>query len=67
MKQIKLYHKSYCRILRKVIREAKRLHYNKSITSAENRIKTTWHIIDRETGCKNNNNKDTLPEIFQYH
>jgi hypothetical protein len=63
----KLYYKSYCRILRKVIREAKRLHYNKLITSAENKIKTTWRIIDRETGRKNNNNKDTLLKIFQYH
>jgi hypothetical protein len=65
--KFKLYYKSYCRIPRKVIREAKRLHYNKLITSAENKIKATWSIIHRETGRKNTNNKDTLPEIFQYH
>jgi hypothetical protein len=59
----KLYYKSYCRILRKVIREAKRLHCNKLITSAKNRTKTSWHIIDRETGCKSNNNKDTTRNI----
>ena len=61
----KIYYKTYCSILRRVIREAKRLHYNRLIVSAEDRIKATWNIINRETGRKNNNNKDTLPKIFQ--
>jgi hypothetical protein len=46
-------------ILRRVIREAKRKYYNRIITSAEDKIKTTWNIIDIETGHKSNN-KDCL-------
>jgi hypothetical protein len=52
-------------ILRRVIREAKRKYYNQLITSAENKIKTTWNIIDTETGRKNNNNKEFLPKTFK--
>jgi hypothetical protein len=47
------------------MREAKRLYYNKLIASAENRIKTTWRIINMEIGHKNNNNKDSLPKSFK--
>jgi hypothetical protein len=56
----KPYYRSYCIILRRVIRDAKRKYYNCLITAAENKIKTTWNIIDIETGQKNNNNKEEL-------
>jgi phage FluMu gp28-like protein len=61
---LKSYYKSYCRIIRRVIIEAKRLHYNRLIESAEDRVKTTWSIINRETGQKINN-IDSLPKSFQ--
>jgi hypothetical protein len=61
---LKSYYKSYCRILRRVIREAKRLHYNRLIESAEDTVKTTWSIINRETGQKINN-IDSLPKSCQ--
>jgi hypothetical protein len=59
----KSYYRSYCLILRRVIREAKRKYYNRLIASAEDKIKATWNIIDIETGWKNN--KDCLPKTFQ--
>lgn len=35
------------------------------MTSAKDKIKTTWNIIDIEAGWKSNNNKDCLPKTFQ--
>jgi hypothetical protein len=35
-----------------------------SIFPQFNKIKTTWNIINTETGLKNNSNKDSLPKIF---
>jgi hypothetical protein len=60
----KSYYRSYCTILRRVIREAKRKYYNSPIAAAENKIKTTWNIINTETGQKNNSNKDCLLKTF---
>jgi hypothetical protein len=39
----------YCKILRKVLKETKKQHYNR-LTAKSNKIKTTWHIIKKETG-----------------
>jgi hypothetical protein len=43
----KLYYKKYCKILPKVIKEAKKLYYMEitSITKSKNKMKTTWNII----------------------
>jgi hypothetical protein len=40
----------YCRILKKVIKEAKKLHYGRHIAKSNNKIKTTWNIIKKERG-----------------
>jgi hypothetical protein len=48
----KSYNICYCSILKRVIREAKRTYYNQLLSSTENKIKTTWKIIDIETGKK---------------
>lgn len=48
--QVKEHYKKYCSILRKVIIEAKKLHYNKHIEHSSNRVKTTWKIIKDLTG-----------------
>ena len=45
----KLYYKQYCKILSKVIKEAKKLYYKDIITKYKNKMKTTWNIIHKET------------------
>jgi hypothetical protein len=52
----KLYYKQYCKILSKVIKEAKKLYYKKIITKSKNKIKTTWNIIHKATGNSTNEN-----------
>jgi hypothetical protein len=47
---IKQYYKDYCKILTKVIKEAKRLTLNKRIFQSHNKIKTTWNIINESLG-----------------
>ena len=40
------YYKTYCKVLEKVIREAKRMTLNKRILKSNNKTKTTWSIIN---------------------
>jgi hypothetical protein len=47
---LKLYYKKYCLILTKVIRNAKKLYYNNIILRSKNKIKSTWKIINSESG-----------------
>jgi hypothetical protein len=49
-------------ILRRVIREAKRKYYNQIISAANNTIKTSWNIINIESGRNNKLNKEGLPQ-----
>ncbi|GFG38826.1 hypothetical protein Cfor_11239 [Coptotermes formosanus] len=44
------HYNTYCKIVRKVIREAKKQHYSRLIAQSNNKIKTTWNIIKKETG-----------------
>jgi len=37
----KLYYKHYCKILSKVMKEAKKLYYKEVITKSKNKMKTT--------------------------
>jgi len=39
--ECKLYYKHYCKILSKVIKEAKKLYYKDIITKSKNKMKTT--------------------------
>jgi hypothetical protein len=39
-----------------VIKKAKRMEYDKLILNSHNKIKTTWNIINKESGIKNNSN-----------
>jgi hypothetical protein len=48
-RNIKAYFKQYCKILARVIKEPKRLAYNKQIINSANKMKTTWNIIKTET------------------
>jgi hypothetical protein len=57
---MKLYYKQYCKILAKVIKEAKRLMYNNQVINSTD--KTTWNIIKR-----NKQNKGTyLKQISKF-
>ena len=47
---LKKYYKSYCKLLAKVIKEAKKNYITKS--SSQNKIRTTWDIVKSETGKK---------------
>jgi hypothetical protein len=47
------YNLNYCKVLAKVIKAAKKIYYDNKITKSGNKIKTTWPIIKRETGNKN--------------
>ena len=46
---LKKYYKQYCKILTKVIKEAKKYTYNNQINKSTNKGKTTWNIIKKET------------------
>jgi regulator of sigma D len=48
--KLKGHYKLYCKILSKVIKAAKKLHYDKIILNSKNKTKTTWDIIKTETG-----------------
>jgi hypothetical protein len=47
---IKAFYIKYCKILNKVIKEAKKQHYSRLVTKSDNKIQTTWNIIEKETG-----------------
>jgi len=40
----------YCRILKKVIKDAKKQFYDSLIAKSDNKTKTIWNIIKNETG-----------------
>jgi hypothetical protein len=42
----------YCKILSKVIKEAKQNNYNRQILESNNKIKTAWEIVKVESGKK---------------
>jgi hypothetical protein len=43
-------YKAYCKILTKVIKEAKRMTINTRISKSNNKTKTTWNIINELLG-----------------
>ena len=53
---LKRYYKTYSRILAKVIKEAKRLSYNSRILKWNNKVKTTWNIINDLLGKQRSTN-----------
>ena len=64
--KLKLYYKHYCKILSKVIKEAKRLYYKEVITKSKNKRKTTWNIIHKEKGNLTNENDIKFKHCRQY-
>jgi len=59
----KVYYKHYCKILSKVIKEAKTLYYEEVITKSKNKIKTMWNIMHKETSKLTNENNIKLLRI----
>jgi len=47
---LKQYYNTYCKILANIIKEAKRITYNKIIVKSNNKSKTTWSIINELLG-----------------
>ena len=47
---LKIYYKKYCKILSNVILSAKKLHCNRLILNSNNKMATTWKIINHENG-----------------
>ena len=47
-RSLKIYYKQYCKILTKVIKEAKKYTYNNQINKSTNKSKTTWNIKKRK-------------------
>jgi hypothetical protein len=50
--KLKKYYKLYCKLLSKVIKEAKILQYEKQISTSHNKTTTVWNIVKSETGKK---------------
>jgi hypothetical protein len=44
---IKLYYKSYSSILKRVIREAKKVYFKHLIETSENKTKAMWNTINK--------------------
>ena len=53
---LKSYYKRYCKVLSNVILAAKKLHYNRIILNSQNKMATTWKIINYENGILNHCN-----------
>jgi hypothetical protein len=47
---LKNHFRLYCKILKDVIREAKRQHYNRQVSNSSNKTKTTWDSVRSVTG-----------------
>jgi len=44
------YYRDYSKTLSVVIRKAKRMEHDKLILNSHNKVKTTWNIINTESG-----------------
>ena len=54
--QLTNHYRAYCKILKKVIQEAKKQFFQKQVALSSNKIRTAWNIIKRNTGkCYNEN------------
>ena len=47
------YYRDFSEIVSMVIRKAKRIEYDKLILNSHNKVKTTWGIINKESGRNN--------------
>ncbi|PNF37508.1 hypothetical protein B7P43_G14331 [Cryptotermes secundus] len=68
---LKRHYKQYCKILTRVIIEAKKTWYNKQINNSSNKMKTAWNIIrsvtnrkEDHTASKHENSPDAFNDYF---
>ena len=54
---LKNYYKNYTKILFKIIKAAKKMHYNKLFSCSNNKVKTTWNFVRSEINKQGNNNE----------
>jgi hypothetical protein len=47
---MKIHYRRYCKILKDVIREAKKQYCNRQVLNSSNKIKTVWDITKSVTG-----------------
>jgi hypothetical protein len=47
---LKIRYRRYCKILKDVVREAKKQYYNRHILNSSNKIKPVWDITKSVTG-----------------
>jgi hypothetical protein len=47
---LEIYYKQYCKLLTKVNFSSKKLHYNRIIAKSNNKMRSTWKIINDEKG-----------------
>jgi hypothetical protein len=57
------YYKDYCRILSKVVNQAKRITYEKRVRDSKNITKATWNIINTEICKKARKTKDNIKAL----
>jgi hypothetical protein len=62
---LKDYYNKYCKILNNVMVAAKKMAYNNYIKTSHNKQKSTWKIIDTESGRthKRNDHNDLIKKI----
>ena len=61
--KLKEHYKLYCKLLSKVVKEAKILQYRKQILTSYNKTRTTWNIVKSETGKRRGNEEISLLHI----
>ena len=61
------HYKLYCKILTNVIKEAKKIYYNKKVLKANNKCRVTWDIINEISGHHHTNTDPQELKIDHRH
>jgi len=61
--KLKEHYKIYCKLLSKVIKEAKILQYKKHILTSYNKKRTTWNIVKSRTGKRRGKEEISLLNV----
>jgi len=62
--KLKRHYQAYCKVLLKVIKEAKKLYYDTKIQKSNNKCKATWEIIKKLTN--NHYSPTDMQELMIY-
>ena len=61
--KLKEHYKLHCKLLSKVIKQAKILQYKKHILTSYNKTRTTWNIVKSKTGKKRKKEEISLLNV----